>query len=97
MTYENFEKEVRLVLSKGPEIQLLKLYDKVATLYDGALRSFRYPEWLAFTDQLLERVEGHYGELNIVLLGKALVKKYRDLLAAGTVPKLPSEMVPPNR
>ncbi|MEK7620065.1 MAG: hypothetical protein AAB413_02390 [Patescibacteria group bacterium] len=94
MTYENFKQEVDAVLLKGPEVQLLKLYDKVATLYDGALRSFRYPEWLDFTEKLIERVEEAYGELNIVLLGKELCKKYRRLVAEGTVLKLPSEQSP---
>ncbi|MBI4256663.1 hypothetical protein HY626_01240 [Candidatus Uhrbacteria bacterium] len=96
MTYENFQEEVAAVLLKEPEVQLLKLYDKVATLYDGALRSFRYPEWLDFTEQLIERVQKNYGELNIVLLGKALVKKYRDMLATGSIAKLPSEMTQSN-
>ncbi len=91
MTYPNFQDEVVGVLAKGPDVHLVKLYDKVATLYDGGLRSFRYPEWLDFTEKLIQSVEAHYGQLNIVVLGKLLATKYRTMLADGTVPKLPSE------
>lgn len=92
MTYNNFAEEVVGVLSKNHEVHLVKLYDKVATLYDAGLRSFRYPEWLDFTEKLIESVETHYGQLNIVILGKQLAKKYRTMVADGEVPKLPSEI-----
>ncbi|MES2223576.1 MAG: hypothetical protein V4469_01425 [Patescibacteria group bacterium] len=73
MTFENFEIEVKETLQKPAKAQLLKLYDKTATLYDGALREFRYPEWIDFTNKLIETVEKEYGELNIVILAKALI------------------------
>lgn len=92
MTYENFQDEVSSVLAKESIVHLVKLYDKVATLYDGCLRSFRYPEWLDFTEQLIELVEREYGPLNIVLLGKSLAQKYRSMIADGTLPRLPSEL-----
>lgn len=92
MTYENFQQEVTEVLEKDSVVHLVKLYDKVATLYDGALRSFRYPEWLDFTEKLIDLVERAYGDLNIVILGKALVAKYRPMSVSGTIPKLPSEL-----
>lgn len=93
MTYENFQEEVSGVLAKDSVVHLVKLYDKVATLYDECLRSFRYSEWLDFTEQLLELVERAYGQLHIVLLGKTLTQKYRAMLANGTLPKLPSEIL----
>jgi uracil DNA glycosylase len=92
MTYKNFQDEVAGTLAKDSAVQLMKLYDKVATLYDGSLRSFRYPEWLDFTEKLITNVERKYGQLNIVILGKELVKKYRAMLAEGTIPKLSSEI-----
>lgn len=95
MTYDTFAQEVEEVLRKSPEIHLLKLYDKVATMYDGALRSFRYPEWLDFTEKLLRSVEDTYGELHIVVLGRGLVRKYRGMLEEGTIPRLPSEKEKP--
>ena len=92
MTYENFAQEVADVLAKDSLVHLVKLYDKVATLYDGALRSSRYPEWLDFTEKLIALVEVAYGNLNIVILGKELVAKYRAMHTAGTIPKLPMEL-----
>lgn len=92
MTYKDFKEEVGGVLKKDSEVKLLKLYDKVATLYDGCLRSFRYPEWLDFTEKLIVDVEENYGQLNIVILGKELVVKYRNMLASGTIPKLSTEI-----
>lgn len=77
--FSSFEKE-RLTLSKEPVlVQLLKLYDKVATLYDGALPKKRYLAWVDLTEKLIRNVEKEYGALNIVLLARQLTKKYRDL------------------
>lgn len=94
MTYANFAEEVAGVLAKDKVVHLVKLYDKVAALYDACLRSFRYPEWLDFTEKLLASVEQNYGELHIVILGRELCKKYRAMVAAGTIPQLPSELAP---
>ncbi len=76
MTFENFEDEVKETLKKPPKDQLLKLYDKTATLYDGALMPHRYPEWIDFTEKLIETVEKEYGQLNIVLLARALIAQH---------------------
>lgn len=80
MTYNGgFAEEKHAVLKKPSLIQLLKLYDKAATLYDGDLRPGRLQEWIEFMEKLIETVEREYGELNIVLLAKALIEKYRSL------------------
>lgn len=76
MTFDNFEDEVRETLMKPAKLQLLKLYDKTATLYDGALRPHRYSEWINFTKKLIQNVEKEYGELNIVVLAKGLVAQH---------------------
>ncbi len=77
MTYSGgFAEEKYAVLEKPPLIQLLKLYDKTATLYDGDLKPGRLQEWTEFMEKLIETVDREYGELNIVLLAKALIKKY---------------------
>lgn len=78
MTYEGgFDEEKNIVLEKPPIVQLLKLYDKTATLYDGALKMQRHKPWAEFTQKLANNVEKEYGELNIVLLARELVKKYQ--------------------
>lgn len=82
LTYDNFQEEVTQTLKKSPLIQLLRLYDKTATLYDGDLNPKRYPEWTEFMEHLIVTVEKEYGELNIVLLAKVLISKYRLLIPA---------------
>ena len=82
LTYDNFQEEVIRTLEKPPLIQLLRLYDKTATLYDGDLNPKRYPEWIGFIEKLIVTVEKEYGELNIILLAKVLISKYRLLIPA---------------
>lgn len=78
MTYPGgFDEEKTAVLGKPPVVQLMKLYDKVATLYDGDIEPQRIRDWTAFTEQLIQTVERTYGELNIVQLARTLVKKYQ--------------------
>lgn len=78
MTYRGgFNEEKTAVLTKPPLIQLLKLYDKTATLYDGDMKSDRIQEWTGFMEKLIKTVKHEYGTLNIVLLARELIKKYR--------------------
>ena len=41
-----FDEEKGRVLQKPLPVQLLKLYDKVGSVYDAALSKRRYPEWI---------------------------------------------------
>ena len=78
MTYKGgFNEEKTAVLTKPPIVQLLKLYDKTATLYDGDMKPGRVYEWTEFMLKLINVVEREYGTLNIVLLARELIKKYR--------------------
>lgn len=79
--FSSFEKEKTTVFTKSKLIQLLKLYDKVATLYDGALPTTRYKEWITLIERLTKNVEQEYGELRITMLAKSLVDKYRSTLS----------------
>lgn len=75
--FSSFEKE-RVVLPRASsQIQLLKLYDKVATLYDGALPKERYAAWCDLTEKLAFTVEKKYRKLRVVLLAKSLIDEYR--------------------
>lgn len=80
LTFDSFSSEVEETLKNSPLIQLLRLYDKTATLYDGDLNPKRYAEWIDFMEKLLVTVEKEYGELNLVLLAKALIIKYKTLI-----------------
>ena len=78
MTYQGgFNEEKTAVLTKPPLIQLLKLYVKTATLYDGDIKPGRIQEWTEFMLKLINTVEREYGTLNIVLFARELIKKYR--------------------
>jgi len=76
MTFNNFNDEVKETLKKPAQAQLLKLYDKTATLYDGERKGKVSKEWFNYIRQLIDNVEKEYGELNIVILAKALIKNY---------------------
>ena len=73
MTFDDFHTEVKETLNKPPLNQLLKLYDKTATLYDGVVKNKVSKEWYEYIQSLVNNVEKEYGELNIVLLAKTLL------------------------
>lgn len=73
MTFTDFHAEVRETLKKPPLNQLLKLYDKTATLYDGVVKDNASKKWYNYVANLANNVEKEYGELNIVLLAKTLL------------------------
>jgi len=79
----DWQYEKTAVLKRPPLTQLLKLYDKVATLYDGCTpKGKKLQEWVGLTKKLTSTVEKEYGELNIVLLSRALTEKYERQLKA---------------
>lgn len=78
--YSSWEKEKLTILHKPIHIQLLKLYDKTASLYDRAIAPQRYPEWIAITSKLANNIEKTYGKLNIVMLTHAVIAQLREEL-----------------
>ncbi len=78
--YSSWALEKHTILYKPVELQLLKLYDKTASLYDLVLDKNRYKEWMDIIEKLAENVEEHYGRLNIVVLAKSLVENRRKSL-----------------
>jgi len=77
MTYTDWQTERNTVPTRPPIVQLLKLYDKVATLYDEcAPKGDKLKEWIILTKTLTQNVRSEYGELNIVSLAKAMVAKF---------------------
>ncbi len=73
--YSSWEKEKLTILEKPIEVQLLKLYDKTATLCDMAIKQERIEEWCHIVSKLAENVQKEYGNLNIVILAKAIVSE----------------------
>lgn len=77
MTFEGIDQERDQVWSRGKEIVLLKLYDKVSNLLEGKTM---YPDrrilYLAYTRRLIAEVRKAYGELNIVAIAEAMCAKY---------------------
>ena len=76
LTFESSEHEMIEIWERAahrPHLYLLKLYDKVSNLLDGCwmpdIQKRRYKE---YTLALAEKVVEHYGELNIVLIARAI-------------------------
>lgn len=74
MTHDTWEEEQN-INNKSPFIKLLKLCDKIASMYDETVRNetVRRKEWKALTQKLLDDVENHYGKIRLVTLSKAIL------------------------
>lgn len=74
MTHETWDEEQNIE-NKSDFIKLLKLCDKVASMYDETVRDEpkRRKEWKALTQKLLNDVENHYGDIRLVTLVKAIL------------------------
>ena len=73
LTFNSFREERGLIWGKSTEAKLLKAYDKVSNLLDG--RWMNTQKWnvnVEYTERLLDYVAVHYGELNIVRIGRAV-------------------------
>ena len=74
MTFETSQEEEQKVWEQSKEVRLLKLYDKVSNLLDGAwMTPERRQRYLAYTLRLAIDVEQNFGMLNIVRLARSLV------------------------
>ena len=73
MTFASTDEEMNLVWSRRPFVRLLKLYDKVSNLMDGAWMSDgRRRAYIKYTRKLADDVGKNFGELNIVKITRAL-------------------------
>ncbi|MFH1207858.1 MAG: hypothetical protein V1668_04690 [Patescibacteria group bacterium] len=75
MTFENWEQEKNQLENKPIFIKLLKLVDKIASMYDENVRpdATKRREWKEVTQKLLTDVENHYGNIRLVILAKAIL------------------------
>lgn len=73
MTFESSGHEMVEIWSRDIEVKLLKLYDKVSNLMDGAWMSVeKRARYTAYTLRLADEVEQSYGALNIVRIVRAI-------------------------
>lgn len=73
MTFESSRSEMQLIWDRSPEIRLLKLYDKVSNIMDGAWMSQeKRAAYLSYTKRLADDVERNFGALTIVKIARAL-------------------------
>ena len=78
MTFTSSDEEMEKIWQKSSEVKLLKLYDKVSNLLDaGWMDSEKLNKYLDYTSKLTDFVESNYGTLNIVLIGREIIKKRR--------------------
>ena len=74
MTFEGFDEEMQLLMSKSDFVILLKLYDKTHNLLDGHWMSKeRKSEYRVHTLRLIEHVRGVYGDLQICKMARMLI------------------------
>ena len=74
MTFESSDVEMEQVWTRGEEVLLAKLYDKVSNLLDGSWMSpEKRAKYCAYTMKLCEEVESLHGQLNITKMARAIV------------------------
>ncbi len=77
MTHTSWQEE-QDINQKSYFIKLLKLCDKIASMYDETVRKNvpgRRREWKALTQKLLQDVESHYGNIRLVVLARAILNE----------------------
>lgn len=71
--YGGTAEEMEHVWERGKEILLLKLYDKVSNLFDASwMPEEKREKYMEYVRKLVVEVEKEYGNLNIVIIAKAL-------------------------
>lgn len=74
LTHDTWEEEQAATEHYTPFFKLLKLVDKMQTMYERAIQSSqKRREWKALTARLLADVEKHYGKTRITVIARALL------------------------
>ena len=80
MTFSSFEEEQERIWERSPNSQLLKLYDKVTNLLDGAWMGGREVDYRRtyeeFTLRLADEAENRWGELTICRIARGIRLAY---------------------
>jgi (p)ppGpp synthase/HD superfamily hydrolase len=75
MTHETWEEEIDIA-QKPPIVRLLKLIDKVSSMYDETVRKEpeRRKQWKQLVDRLVQSVERDYPDARILALARTLLQ-----------------------
>jgi len=75
LTHDNWEEEQDAVTHYTPFLKLLKLCDKIQTMYELAIVDPKKAhEWKQLIERLVVDVEAHYGKTRVVVIAKALLE-----------------------
>ena len=69
-----WDEEKKVLLKKPAFIKLLKLVDKLASMYDLDVIPKNKKVWKKITAQLLKDVEKRYGQIRVGQIGKAILR-----------------------
>lgn len=75
MTFESWEEEKIEVLKKMPFAKMLKLCDKIYSMYDECVSVQKRGEWKELIERLLIDVEKYYGRIRLVVITEAILKE----------------------
>lgn len=74
LTHDNWEEEQEAVTHYTPFLKLLKLCDKIQTMYERAIVDPKKAhEWKQLIERLVGDVEAHYGKTRVGVIAKALL------------------------
>lgn len=75
LTHDNWQEEQEAVTHYTPFLKLLKLCDKIQTMYELAIVDpVKAHEWKQLIERLAVDVEDHYGNTRVVVIAKALLE-----------------------
>lgn len=75
MTFESWGEEKVEVLQKTPFVKMLKLCDKISSMYDECVGIRKRGEWKELTEKLLVDVERYYGRIRLVTIAEAILNE----------------------
>lgn len=75
LTHSNWKEEQEAITHYAPFLKLLKLCDKLQTMYELAVvNPNKAHEWKTLVENLARDVEAHYGKTKVVVIAKALLE-----------------------
>lgn len=74
MTFSTWEEAKREKPKKSIFMKLLFLYDALSSMYEFHVSKKKQKEWKKLTNDLLEEVENHYGNIRIVQIAKPILE-----------------------
>lgn len=74
LTHDNWEEEQEAITKYTPFLKLLKLCDKIQTMYELAVEDPKKAhEWKQLIERLVVDVEKHYGKTRVGMIANALL------------------------